>query len=171
MKCTLHYCWCSYMEKIKNKGDVARSHRTRLTCLIAVQWRPSGPAGNQLMTWTDSKWVCSFLFFQRELLWRHLKNTAITLFCFLCFFLSSPECDSILPLLVGSRYMLYSIIAQSNCLCYVVWGSLWALWSLILKGCTWHFQKVKRSKMGFTEKRIICILQSEHGHKLEYYVF
>lgn len=46
-----------------------------------------------------------------------------------------------------------------------------AVWSLILKRCTWHFQKVKRNRMWPTKERIICFLQSEHGYKLDYYVF
>ena len=47
-------------------------------------------------------------------------------------------------------------------LCCTVWGFLSAIWSLILKVCTWHFQKVKWSKTWLTRKRIIWILQSEH---------
>lgn len=77
-------------------------------CPVKTEWSSWEPTHdlNSLI-----KWVCSFLFVQREML-RSISRTQHPPFLF--FFLSSPECDSILPLLVGSRNMLYSIIAPSN---------------------------------------------------------
>lgn len=125
-------------------------------------WEPTHDLNNLI------KWVCSFLFFQRELLWRHFKNTASTLFWF---FLSSPECDSILPLLVGSRYMLYSIIAQSNLplLCGVRLPMSPVVFNF--KRLHMTFSKGEKEQNGIHWKENYMYPSKWTWHKLEYYAF